>query len=136
MKSCPCPNPPGGAIECRDDQLGICRVRNNQIEGACVDLPSRVRSALLSLPDRFHLVTKPESVPDAESIRRYLVYQLLGDLRPLPGDDLNELLHKFVLAWPSGKFSAEIGGSLLQFSIQAPGKLADGDMGHAQVALG
>jgi uncharacterized protein len=41
--TCKCPEPPGGTITCRDDQLAVCGYRNGQIVGGCYDRPNRVR---------------------------------------------------------------------------------------------
>lgn len=38
--TCECPNPPGGRVVCRQDQLAICRVRDGRVESECIDPPS------------------------------------------------------------------------------------------------
>jgi hypothetical protein len=38
--SCDCPNPPGGRVTCRADQLAICRVIDGRIESQCIDKPT------------------------------------------------------------------------------------------------
>jgi len=35
-KVCNCPHPPGGSIECEEDQLGICGVVDGRAKRACV----------------------------------------------------------------------------------------------------
>ncbi len=33
---CNCPSPPGGSVECGDDQLAICQIKNGQIVARCI----------------------------------------------------------------------------------------------------
>ena|ERR1700722_13284938 len=40
--TCACPNPPGGTIECADDQLAVCGYQNGQIVSGCYGRPSHV----------------------------------------------------------------------------------------------
>jgi len=39
---CKCPNPPGGTIECADDQLAVCGYQNGQIISGCYGRPSHI----------------------------------------------------------------------------------------------
>lgn len=39
---CPCPNPPGGTIQCADDQLAVCGFQNGQIISGCYGRPAHV----------------------------------------------------------------------------------------------
>ena len=41
---CKCPSPPGGTIQCSDEQLAICGYRDGQIVSGCFDRPARVRT--------------------------------------------------------------------------------------------
>lgn len=50
--SCDCPNPPGGRVTCRADQLAICRVKDGKTEGECVDKPAIRQSASPPIKDR------------------------------------------------------------------------------------
>jgi hypothetical protein len=38
-KICNCPNPPGGTVECDDDQLALCAYIDGQIVGRCYSRP-------------------------------------------------------------------------------------------------
>jgi hypothetical protein len=40
--TCNCPSPPGGTIECADDQLAVCGYQNGQIISGCYGRPSHV----------------------------------------------------------------------------------------------
>ena len=42
--SCDCPNPPGGRVICRADQLAVCRVKDGKAESQCVDKPTYSQS--------------------------------------------------------------------------------------------
>ena len=37
--SCDCPTPPGGRIQCEDQQVAICRVREGKVYGQCKTPP-------------------------------------------------------------------------------------------------
>jgi hypothetical protein len=37
--TCKCPNPPGGEVDCGEDQMAVCRVINGQAHGECIDPP-------------------------------------------------------------------------------------------------
>jgi hypothetical protein len=39
---CQCPNPPGGTVQCSDDQLAICSYTNGEIVSGCYDRPEPV----------------------------------------------------------------------------------------------
>jgi inosose dehydratase len=41
--SCNCPSPPGGSVNCRSDQLAICRVKDGQVHSYCVDITPSTR---------------------------------------------------------------------------------------------
>ncbi len=41
-KKCPCANPPGGSLDCEDDQLGICGVIDGELIVGCFDPPPNV----------------------------------------------------------------------------------------------
>lgn len=43
MNECDCPEPPGGSIRCRDDQLAICGYRDGKIVSGCYDRPGYIR---------------------------------------------------------------------------------------------
>jgi hypothetical protein len=48
---CRCPKPPGGKIECSDDQLAVCGYQNGEIVSGCYDRPAHVRE-IEDLPQR------------------------------------------------------------------------------------
>jgi hypothetical protein len=48
---CPCPNPPGGSITCRPDQLAFCAIENGAIRSGCVDMPREITMGLQRVYD-------------------------------------------------------------------------------------
>jgi hypothetical protein len=42
MNVCNCPEPPGGNVTCRDDQLAICAYQHGRIVGGCYDKPGYI----------------------------------------------------------------------------------------------
>ena len=43
---CPCPNPPGGSIACRPDQLAICAMEDGELRSGCVDISQEAAIAI------------------------------------------------------------------------------------------
>ena len=41
-KYCECPSPPGGGIQCEDNQFGFCKLRDGKINGACITPPQNL----------------------------------------------------------------------------------------------
>ncbi len=40
--TCQCPKPPGGAIQCKDDELAVCGYQNGEIIGGCFERPQSI----------------------------------------------------------------------------------------------
>ena len=38
--TCDCPKPPGGTVQCNEDQIAICRVKNGVPQMACISPPA------------------------------------------------------------------------------------------------
>jgi hypothetical protein len=43
---CNCPKPPGGSIQCSDEQLAVCGYQDGQIVSGCFDRPAYVLSII------------------------------------------------------------------------------------------
>ena len=41
---CQCPNPPGGTVQCSDEQLAICSYKDGQIFSGCFDRPEPIKA--------------------------------------------------------------------------------------------
>lgn len=48
MPGCRCKSPPGGGIECNENQMAVCRVLNGQCQSQCIDVPRAILQQIRS----------------------------------------------------------------------------------------
>jgi len=76
QNTCRCPNPPGGALRCDDDQVGFCNVQNGNINAECIKPPLNIRkkkvlySWILTILLSQNI--KPEMISKSEKLQRIL----------------------------------------------------------------
>jgi hypothetical protein len=102
---CPCPNPPGGQIVCRVDQLAMCGFRDGKIVSGCFDKPSQVRQG--KSEDEKNLIVANWSLSMITGISRPL-------LQSLDNEDLQVL--------QSGEYQRR--ATLIKFSLPRDLELA------------
>jgi hypothetical protein len=95
--SCQCTQPPGGVVNCGPRQLAICRVKNGQVHGTCVDLPG------LGNPITDLLGVKPDFARVAAA-RSYAFRVIAGNaaadsLTPIEQEDI---LRSGTVTWTDG----------------------------------
>ena len=96
--NCPCPNPPGGQIVCREDQLAICGFRDGKLISGCFDKP---KAAFLTEQDNFQFLAN------------WAVTMITGE----PRSRHNPLSFKELSILRSGRYQDDRTKSVIRFSL-------------------
>src|SRR6266481_6604605 len=96
--SCECPRPPGGRVNCGPDQLAICRVRDGEVRGECIDPPA----SYLKQP-RIHTLS-----------RNNWVLSIITGIKRAPRQALSD---KDEMTLSSGRYRNPRSGEIVTFSL-------------------